>query len=347
MGKRILFVGDSNSIHLKKYTDYFLCNGYDVYLATFSNSNITNVRNIFFLSKLRINKNGKNYHYLFSIYSLTKILKLVKPNYINAHFSYSMGFITYLALKLSGIKVSFSVVCHGSDILDYPLLIFRYINKVVLNKADKIISVSNQITDKIIELGIDSKKIFTGQYGVDLQNDLIERARDVDIISIRNYVPNSRIDELLDVLGQECFVHKKIVIVLPGISDNKFRYFQKKYPNINLYKYIEHNKLMNLLYRSKFYISATKSDGSSLSLLEAMTCGVIPIVSNIPSNREWILDGLNGILFRDFNELYNILLSKNIDIQSFRNINCKIIDMRGCYSKQMKMIEDFLLSKLC
>jgi glycosyltransferase involved in cell wall biosynthesis len=56
-------------------------------------------------------------------------------------------------------------------------------------------------------------------------------------------------------------------------------------------------ELMSALYAGRFYISATHSDGSSSSLLEAMAAGLFPIVSDIPANREWITDGKTGILF--------------------------------------------------
>ena len=36
------------------------------------------------------------------------------------------------------------------------------------------------------------------------------------------------------------------------------------------------------------YVSASHSDGSSISLLEAMACGKPVLVSDIPGNREWV-----------------------------------------------------------
>ncbi len=50
------------------------------------------------------------------------------------------------------------------------------------------------------------------------------------------------------------------------------------------------------------YVSPSHSDGSSISLLEAMACGRTVLVSDIPSNREWVEDGLNGRLFVDGSE---------------------------------------------
>jgi glycosyltransferase involved in cell wall biosynthesis len=44
------------------------------------------------------------------------------------------------------------------------------------------------------------------------------------------------------------------------------------------------------------YVSCAKSDGSSISLLEAMSTGLPVIVTDIPSNREWVSEPENGYL---------------------------------------------------
>ena len=40
-------------------------------------------------------------------------------------------------------------------------------------------------------------------------------------------------------------------------------------------------------------------DGSSVTLMEALASGLPCLVSDIPGNKEWVEDGLNGWLFRD------------------------------------------------
>jgi glycosyltransferase involved in cell wall biosynthesis len=47
------------------------------------------------------------------------------------------------------------------------------------------------------------------------------------------------------------------------------------------------------------YISPSHIDGSSVSLMEALACGLPCLVSDIPGNREWVRDGENGWLFAD------------------------------------------------
>ncbi len=49
------------------------------------------------------------------------------------------------------------------------------------------------------------------------------------------------------------------------------------------------------------YISPSHVDGSSVSLMEALACGLPVLVSDIPANQEWVSEGINGWLFADGN----------------------------------------------
>lgn len=57
------------------------------------------------------------------------------------------------------------------------------------------------------------------------------------------------------------------------------------------------DRLLSALQDAAYYISASLSDGASASLMEAMACGLFPIVSDIPANREWIAHGRTGLMF--------------------------------------------------
>jgi len=47
------------------------------------------------------------------------------------------------------------------------------------------------------------------------------------------------------------------------------------------------------------YVTPSHVDGSSVSLMEAMACGLPTIASDIPANAEWIAEGQTGWLFPD------------------------------------------------
>jgi glycosyltransferase involved in cell wall biosynthesis len=63
--------------------------------------------------------------------------------------------------------------------------------------------------------------------------------------------------------------------------------------------HISQADLLRWYHMADLYISPSHVDGSSVTLMEALACGLPCLVSAIPGNREWIRDGVNGWLFRD------------------------------------------------
>jgi glycosyltransferase involved in cell wall biosynthesis len=62
---------------------------------------------------------------------------------------------------------------------------------------------------------------------------------------------------------------------------------------------ISQNDLPRYYRAADLYISASRSDGSSVSLMEALACGLPALVSDIPGNREWVTPGKEGWWFPD------------------------------------------------
>lgn len=74
------------------------------------------------------------------------------------------------------------------------------------------------------------------------------------------------------------------------------------------------------IYRSAdVYVSASHSDGSSVSLMEAMACGRPVLVSDISSNQEWVESGKQGLLFRDGDE--EELTEKMLDLAAAADLS--------------------------
>lgn len=48
--------------------------------------------------------------------------------------------------------------------------------------------------------------------------------------------------------------------------------------------------------RAAVFASVPVSDGTSVSLLEAMGAGCLPVLSDLPANREWVTDRRNGLI---------------------------------------------------
>jgi glycosyltransferase involved in cell wall biosynthesis len=62
---------------------------------------------------------------------------------------------------------------------------------------------------------------------------------------------------------------------------------------------ISQNELPRWYHWADVYVSPSHVDGSSVSLLEALACGIPCLVSDIPTNREWVREGEGGWLFPD------------------------------------------------
>lgn len=79
------------------------------------------------------------------------------------------------------------------------------------------------------------------------------------------------------------------------VNDNGLNEYIEYYPFLNRDKYI------GFIAGFDIYLSASKSDSSPASLIEAMASGLLPAVGNIPGVREWA-DHSSCLLFENDNE---------------------------------------------
>ena len=95
---------------------------------------------------------------------------------------------------------------------------------------------------------------------------------------------------------------------------------------LNLYKNLPNTELMEVYKKYKFFILPSIFEGNPKVLLEAMSTGCIPMVSNIKNNTEIIDDGFNGYVFNlDTNgqdKIINLLNNEN----DFNKISENAID---------------------
>jgi len=102
-------------------------------------------------------------------------------------------------------------------------------------------------------------------------------------------------------------------------------------------------EISNLLKDNCVYISASFSDGTSLSLLEALSSGLYPIVSEINANKYWIEKG-EGLMFdplspQDLADKLELFWLKR-DL-FFRKIdkNIKLVNLEGNVNNNMEKLE--------
>jgi len=216
-----------------------------------------------------------------------------------------------------------------------------YIAKYSLKKADIITSDSYYMSDIIGEkFGVNKDIILTFPFG--LENIKKTKYKKENIIfSNRALYPNYNIDIILIWFSQQP-KNYKLVIANKGSLEGYLRKLAKNLKiedRVIFTGYLSPEKQNYFYAISKFYISIPNSDSTSVSLLEAMHYGCIPIVSNIPANREWILDGINGIFFNK-----NLKLDKIKICKSYYEINLRLLKEKAHFSKSIKKLVDFIKS---
>ena len=102
---------------------------------------------------------------------------------------------------------------------------------------------------------------------------------------------------------------------------------------------------MQLWYNSAdFIISGSHYEGSGVAVTEAMSCGCIPVVTDIPSFRSMTGQGKCGLLFKPGNEqdlLAALLKTKEMDMEIEKSKSVGAVQRRSYRLKllQIKSIQ--------
>ncbi len=274
-----------------------------------------------------------------------------KPDLIHVHWAIPTGLIGFLAGSL--VRTPLVVTIHGSDLrmaMTRPLLLRLFLS--VCKKAEHITCVSQVQKKEIRRLGINEEKLSVSSMAVD--DDFLEVKREkgprqsFTVLSNRNFLKIYNVSLLVRaipiVLQEE--PNTRFLIAGEGVERDlleKEANELKVNPSIQFLGRIPHHEMPNLLAQTDIYVSTSLDDGTSVSLLEAMACGTFPIVTDIPSNREWISDGENGFLVPTDNK---DALAKRI-LEAIRNNrllgnacqkNRKIIEERATLLRRIKDI---------
>jgi glycosyltransferase involved in cell wall biosynthesis len=186
--------------------------------------------------------------------------------------------------------------------------ILRKIFLFVCEKAKHIICVSEVLKRDIEKLGIKGEKISVFPMGVDenffeaLTNRRVNRiGQSFTVLSNRQLQPIYNISLLIRAIPIVLKEEPNAKFIIAGIGSEREN-LERQVKDLNISSWVEflgwvnHEEMPKLLSQADIYISTSLDDGTSVSLLEAMASGAFPIVTDIPSNREWISHGENGFL---------------------------------------------------
>jgi glycosyltransferase involved in cell wall biosynthesis len=308
------------------------------------------------ITGLKERSESDNPEKLFSLLpSFEKIINTISPDIIHAGPVQSCGFLTALIDFHPFILMSW-----GSDILvdANKNELLNWITRFTLMKSDRILCDCNAVRDKIQQIiAYDNEKIIQFPWGVNLKlfkpgSDLLKLKTKYGwencfvILSTRMWEPLYGIDIVLKsfYIAYKTNPKLRLVILGDGSQAIEIKKFIREHnlEDIIILPGIISNDLLADYYRSvDAYISCSFSDGSSVSLLEAMASGLPVIVTDIPGNREWVINEKNGCLaalgnVQDFAAaIINICRKSCAEKQRISNNNRSIIERKANWEENI------------
>ena len=360
---RICYVADGASIHTQRWVNYFAKNGHETHLICWKvmpgyEDNV----NIHILTRLapKIWTVSQYFSFLFWILQVRRLIKGIKPDIVDGHFITVYGFLA----ACSGFH-PLVISAWGSDILVQPKRnpLSKFTARYAGKKADMIICLFpvNVAKKYIVELGIDSNKIRALLLGVDTaqfnpshRDEKIRRSLDMEnsqpiVISTRTLAPIYDVETMVKAIPLVLAEMSQVRFVIAGTGEQQDYLTELAHAlgvsnSTKFIGWVLRSELPKYLSSADIYVSSSLSDGTSNSLLEAMACGLAPIVTDIPANQPWVNDGKNGFLFPTTD--YKTLASKIIYLlhneetrENFGRRSQEIVQKKAEQQTEMKKLE--------
>ena len=369
---KIAFLTHGESIHEYRFLSKMVEYGHEPYLISYDGNNLVEVegvkvykydyRKLYSFNRIITSllpfQIAKKVLVFLVAHHFKKLLKEIKPDILHTHFIHYQGFCG----ALSGFKPTIAMTV-GSDILLFPERSFfdNFAAKYTLKKADRIVCDCQTVRQKIIDLShCSSQKIDIILGGADLNifnadvsgNEIKERFglnNKKVLIMNRKFQPVYGVEYFIEALPFIIKKASKVFALLIGEGATKSD-CQKRVKEMGLEDHVifvgdvSEKEMAKYLNAADVYVSTSLSDGASASLLEALACGLPVVVTDIPANREWIKDGVNGFLVPPRNpektaEAILKLLNDGERMKIFGQYNQKIAQNKADWDKEYQKLD--------
>lgn len=295
----LLVLGESQSIHQQRMSRAMAERGHTVLFAGLGARPSTG------LEVIDLEEGGggaPGIRFARKIRRLRRIIRRRRVDLLHAHYVTVYGALAALAGSVPKV-----LTAHGSDVLlarekRYNRLVIR----AVTARMDRITAASPQVAAALVALGAPAGRIETFQYGVDLRrfhppDAPRSLAGPLRVVSTRRLEPLYRVDLLLMALSRMTCRGRMETLVAGGGSEEerlgRLAWSLQLEDEVRFLGPLDEEGVAGALRSADVYVTTAPTDGASLSLLEAMATGLLPVAPDIPANREWIRPGENGLLF--------------------------------------------------
>lgn len=296
--------------------------GNEVKVYTFYNKNENvkekNLEIVYLKPLLRMFGNPITFSLIFKLYKEV-------DNYDIVHAHSHLFFTTNIVALLRKFKkFNFVITNHGIYSQTVPIFLqdiyFKTLGKFTLNAADKIITYTNTEKEKLIELGVKKEKIEVIHNGID--TSLFKKNRQNDnktILWVGRFVEGKGISNLSSIIKYLINRDNQIKFTIIGNGPLKEIFLDSLNGYQNNITFIEkvENKEMPKLYNSSDLLILTSSnEGVPRTILEAMSCELPVVCSNLPQFNEIITNKDQLINPKDTKKfsmnIFTILNNKNL-----------------------------------
>jgi glycosyltransferase involved in cell wall biosynthesis len=263
-------------------------------------------------------------------FDLQRLTRQIKPDLIHAGPIQNCAFIA----ALSGFRPILAMSWGYDLVMDADKNAWmKWVTRYTLKRSTFFVSDANVSRAKAIEFGMNSEKTAIFPWGTDIDHFTPKTFKPSNLQPFTLFC--SRTWESIygvDVLAK-AFVNVatqnpdvNLILLGGGSQGGKIRQILINggvLDRVHFGGQVAQADLPRWYHMADLYISPSHVDGSSVTLMEALASGLPCLVSDIPGNKEWIEDGVNGWLFRDGNvdDLTQKILNAIKNRKSFKTIS--------------------------
>lgn len=315
--KRVLYFSRDYSTHDHRFLTSLSETNFEVYYLRLENRNDISGSFTDKVNILPVLNKGKPFNYtgLAKIVNkLQKIYSQIKPDLVHAGPIQSCAFLA----ALSGFSPLVSM-SWGSDLLvdSEKNNFMRWATKYTLGRSSLLLGDCQVVKEKAKEFGFPEEKIILFPWGIDLNlfkpgqetclRDRLGWQDNFVLLSLRSFEKIYGVEVVARAVARVVTMEPNIRLILlgKGSLENEIKDIFEQAGIIDKIFFggsINQSDLPAIYQSADLYLSASYSDGSSVSLMEALASGLPVLVSDIPGNKEWIENGKNGWLFKSGDE---------------------------------------------
>ena len=240
------------------------------------------------------------------VYGLRRVIKRIQPNVLHAGPIQTVG----LVAVLTGFR-PLLMMSWGFDLMEdvYRNEWWERITHFVLRRSTFFISDAHVTRNKAVEYGMNPDRTIVFPWGVDLEHFKPSTFEPTNLETFtlfcnRSWEPRYGVDVLARafVRAARSKPNLRLILLADGSQGGTLRRILKSggvIDRVHFGGYLKQQDLPDYYHKADVYISPSHVDGSSVSLMEAMACGLPCLISDIPANKEWVVEGENGWLFAD------------------------------------------------